>query len=101
MSLIREALRLEEPREYLVRAMRIEPPQNVSEAFRVHLLLYSGSIITLEAISIEFRGAAVGGTISKRDLCVKMSGEGCLSRIDLAFPEGALATYDNGHLAVE
>ncbi|MGB9725556.1 MAG: hypothetical protein ACPLZ8_02745 [Fervidicoccaceae archaeon] len=101
MSLIRQILNIKEPLEYYASAMRVEPPENITEPFKVYLLLYNGNIAVLEALNIELRGVAVSGGVSKRNLCVKINGEGCLSRLDLTFPEGALVTYDNGALIVE
>lgn len=101
MSLIRQILNMKEPLEYNVVAMRIEPPQNITEPFKVILLLRGGGLAVLEALNIEFRGATVGGTVSKRDLCVKINGEGCLSRLDFVFPEGATVIYDNGAMLIE
>ncbi|MEM0021563.1 MAG: hypothetical protein QW039_03260 [Fervidicoccaceae archaeon] len=101
MSLIRQALNLREPAEYIAEAMRIDPPQNVKDPFRVTLLLINGEEILLEAYSINFRSAMINANISRKDLCVKLEGEGCISKLKLSFPRGALVIADNGNITIE
>ncbi|MCI4396703.1 MAG: hypothetical protein JHC28_04010 [Thermoprotei archaeon] len=101
MSLIRFVYNIEEPKEYFVSALRVEPPSNIRDPFKVRLFLSDGSSSEIEAVVIRMKKAMVEGEITKNCLSVKIGGEGCLSKLELSFPRGAHVTLDNGILTIE
>ncbi len=99
MSLIRDLLNIEEPKEYRVKSAIIHPPELLTEEYIVTLFSNDNKIVTLKPVKVTLKDVRVKSILDKKMVSARITeGNGCLLRLKLEFIGDAIAVYDRGHL---